>query len=77
VLWVGEQVACGADEVASTTVGLPPTRPQALAAASPSYVPATMSSLMNSATAAKTWKTRRPPGVVVSRFACSEVNPTP
>jgi hypothetical protein len=33
----------------------------------------TMSSRMNSARAAKTWKTSRPPGVVVSRFSCSEV----
>jgi hypothetical protein len=37
----------------------------------------TMSSRMNSARAAKTWKTSRPPGVVVSRFSCSEVKPIP
>ncbi|MER5322981.1 transposase [Streptosporangium roseum] len=30
---------------------------------------------MNSASAPKTWKTRRPPGVVVSRLSCSEVKP--
>ena len=40
---------------------------RARAAARPSRVPATMSSRMNSARAAKTWNTRRPPGVVVSR----------
>ena len=57
------------------TVGRPPTRPRARAAARPSWVPETMSSRMNSARAAKTWKTSRPPGVVVSRFSCSEVNP--
>lgn len=32
---------------------------------------------MNSARAAKTWKTIRPPGVVVSSASCSEVNPMP
>ena len=53
-----------------------PTRPRARAATSPSWVPATMSSRMNSARAAKTWNTSRAPGVVVSRFSCSEVNPT-
>lgn len=40
-----------------TTLGRPPTRPQARAAASPSRVLATM----NSAGAANTWKTRCPP----------------
>jgi hypothetical protein len=45
-----------------TRVGRPPIRPQARAAARPSRVPATMSSRMNSARAAKTWKTSRPPG---------------
>jgi hypothetical protein len=58
-----------------TTVGLPPTR--ARAAARLSRVPETMISRMNSARAAKTWQTSLPPGVVVSRFSCSEVNPTP
>jgi hypothetical protein len=47
----------------------PPTRPRARAAARPSRVPETMSSRMNSASAAKTWKTSRPPGVVMSRFS--------
>ena len=32
---------------------------------------------MNSASAAKTWKTSRPPGVVVSRASCRLLNPTP
>jgi len=58
------------------TVGRPPVRPRARAAARPSRVPATMISRMNSARAAKTWNTSRPPEVVVSRFSCSEVNPT-
>jgi hypothetical protein len=59
------------------TTGRPPVRPRSRAAARPSRVPATMSSRMNSASAAKTWNTSRPPGVVVSRASCSEVNPTP
>src|SRR5512142_1797707 len=61
---------------ASITVGRPPTRPRARAAASPSRVPETISSRMNSARAANTWKTSLPPGVVVSRFSCNEVKPT-
>ena len=32
---------------------------------------------MNSAKAAKTWKTSRPPGVVVSSASCRDRNPTP
>ena len=57
--------------------GRPRRRPRARAAARPSRVPSTISSRMNSASAAKTWKTSRPPGVVVSRASCSERNPTP
>jgi hypothetical protein len=56
-----------------TTLGRPPTRPRALAAVRPSRVPETISSRMNSARAANTWNTSRPPGVVVSRFSCNEV----
>ncbi|MFE9836787.1 hypothetical protein ACFYP4_16900 [Streptomyces sp. NPDC005551] len=43
------------------TLGRPPTRPRSRAAARPSFVPMTMGSRMNSARAAKTWKTSRPP----------------
>jgi hypothetical protein len=57
--------------------GRPRRTPRALAAARPSLVPSMMSSRMNSARAAKTWKTRRPPAVVVSRASCRERNPTP
>lgn len=60
-----------------TTLGRPPMRPRARAAARPSRVPETISSRMNSARAAKTWKTSLPPGVVVSRFSCREVKPIP
>ena len=74
---VGQQVAGGADVSSVATVGRPPTRPRARAAAKPSLVPMMMSSRMNSASAAKTWKTSRPPGVVVSRFSCNEVKPMP
>src|SRR5664280_3851966 len=45
--------------------GRPRRVPRARAASRPSRVPSTMSSRMNSARAAKTWKTSRPPGVVV------------
>lgn len=41
------------------------------------FVPYTMSSRMNSARAAKTWKARHPPGVVVSSVSCSEVKLIP
>ena len=43
----------------------------------PSLVPSTMSSRMNSASAAKTWKISRSPGAVVSRASCSEMKPMP
>ena len=46
--------------------GRPSRTPRASAASRPSRVPSTISSRMNSASAAKTWKTSRPPGVVVS-----------
>src|SRR5664280_1845021 len=36
-----------------------------------------ISSRMNSARAAKTWKTSRPPGVVVSSLSCRLLNPIP
>ena len=57
--------------------GRPRRTPRARAASSPSRVPSTISSRMNSASAAKTWKTSRPPGVVVSRASCRLLKPTP
>lgn len=58
------------------TVGRPPTRPRARAASRPSRVPETISSRMNSARAAKTWKTSRPPGVVVQLPHVHPAEPT-
>ncbi|KJY20719.1 hypothetical protein VR46_44060, partial [Streptomyces sp. NRRL S-444] len=54
------------------TVGRPPTRVRA--ATRPSLVPMTMSSRMNSARAANTWTTSRPPGVQV---LVEQVKPIP
>ncbi len=48
------------------TVGRPPVRPRARAAASPACVRSRMRSRSNSARAPKTWKISRPPGVEVS-----------
>ena len=53
--------------------GRPRRRPRAFAAARPSM----MSSRMNSASAANTWKTSRPPGVVVSSASLSDLKPIP
>ena len=49
--------------------GLPPSRPLALAAASPALVLSRMRSASNSASAAKMPKTNRPLDVVVSIWA--------
>jgi hypothetical protein len=77
-LGVGQHVAGGAEQFGGDDGGAAAdARPRARAAARPSRVPEMMSSRMNSARAAKTWKTSRPPGVVVSRFSCRLVNPTP
>jgi hypothetical protein len=66
-----------ADLLAGHAGGRPRRTPRARAASSPSRVPSTISSRMNSASAANTWKTSRPPGVVVSRASCRLLNPTP
>ena len=50
-------------------------RPRAVS--SHSRVPSTISWRMNSASAAKTWKTSRPPGPVVSSASCRLLKPTP
>jgi hypothetical protein len=57
--------------------GRPRRAPRPRAASSPSRVPSMISSRMNSARAAKTWKTSRPPGVVLSRASCRLLKPTP
>jgi hypothetical protein len=57
--------------------GLPPTLPLARAAATPARERSIMTSRSNCASAEKTWKTRRPPGVVVSIPSCNERKPTP
>jgi hypothetical protein len=51
--------------------------PRAFTAARPSWVHSTITSRRNSASAAKTWNTSRPPGVVVSIASCSDQNPAP
>src|ERR1700757_2131446 len=55
----------------------PPVRPRARAAARPSRVPSTISSRWNSSIAPRTWKTRRPCGVVVSICCFRTTRPTP
>jgi hypothetical protein len=57
--------------------GRPPLRPRARAAASPALVRSRIRSRSNSASAAKTWNTSRPPEEVVSIVSCKERNPTP
>lgn len=58
------------------TLGLrPPLRPRARAAASPAWVRSRIRSRSISASAAKTWKINRPPGVEVSKPSVSERNP--
>jgi len=57
--------------------GRPPVRPRARAAASPAWVRSRMRSRSNSANAANTWKTSRPPGEVVSIVSCSDRKTTP
>ncbi len=59
---VGQQVAGGPDDLLGGDGGASPDPAAARAAARLSRVPWTMSSRMNSARAAKTWKTSRPPG---------------
>ena len=54
------------------TVGRPPRRPRVRAAERPACVRSRIRSRSNSASAAKTWKTSRPPGVVVSFDSVSE-----
>jgi hypothetical protein len=54
--------------------GRPKRTPRVQAASRPSRVPSTISLRMNSACAAKTWKTSRPPGVVVSKAWCRLLN---
>ncbi len=55
----------------------PPRRPRARAAASPARVRSRIRSRSNSISAAKTWKTSEPAGVVVSIDSCAERKPTP
>ncbi len=57
--------------------GRPPTRPRARAAATPARERSMIISLSNWASAEKTWKTRRPPGVVVSIPSWRERKPIP
>jgi hypothetical protein len=59
------------------TVGRPPVRPRARAAASPAWVRSRIRSRSNSASAPNRWKTSLPPGVVVSRASATLRNPTP
>jgi hypothetical protein len=59
------------------TGGRPPCRPRTRAAASPALVRSRIRSRSNSASAANTWKTSLPPGVVVSIASWRLQNPTP
>jgi len=52
--------------------GRPPVRPRALAAVRPATVLSRIRLRSNSASAAKTWKTRRPAGETVSIFSVSD-----
>ena len=60
-------VRCAASQASSAAAW-----PCCPVAASNSANPSTMSPRMNSARAAKTWKTSRPPGVVVSSTSCRD-----
>lgn len=59
------------------TVGRPPCRPRAAAAASPATVLARIKSRSSWVTAARVWKTNTPPGVDVSNDSVRERNAIP
>jgi hypothetical protein len=59
------------------TVGRPPVRPRARAAARPAIVRSLTNSRSNWASEPKMWKINRPPGVVVSMDSVNDRNPTP
>jgi hypothetical protein len=77
-VWAPEAYSCraAASLAGVMTLGRPPMRPRARAAASPAVVRSRTRSRSNSARAANTWKTSLPPGVVVSIASCRERNPT-
>ncbi len=76
---------CSTSRMRSTSVccagkragGRPPMRPRLRADANPSFVRSDIRSRSNCAIEAKTWKTRRPAGVVVSISSARDRNPAP
>ena len=68
----GRGVRCAASQASSAAAW--PCRP---VAAPDSANPSAMSPRINSARAAQTWKTSRPPVVVVSRTSCGDRHPVP